>query len=94
MNTMLYVDNLPKSITEDELRALFTQVGEVITLKVLTDRDNGESKGYAFLTMSAESEADKAVSKFNTFLLGGQPLKVTFAKTRARRSSTESYFRP
>ena len=93
MNTMLYVDNLPESTTEDELRILFTLVGEVTTLKIPTDRASGKSKGYAFLTMSAESEADKAVSKFNTYMLSGRPLKVSFARSRARRSSTEIYFR-
>lgn len=93
MNTMLHVGNLPKTTTEDELRTLFTEVGDVMTLKIMTDRDSGESKGYAFLTMSAESEADKAVSKLNTYLLGGRPLKVSFAKSRTRRSSTESFFR-
>ena len=67
MNIMLYIGNLAKSTTEGELQTLFEQVGEVTTIRIMKDPSNGESRGFGFLTMSAESEADKAVSRFNTY---------------------------
>jgi len=85
MNVMLYVRNLAKSTTEDELKTLFEQVGEVITIRIMKDRSSGESRGFGFLTMSAESEADKAVSRFNTFALANNQLKVSLARPRVQR---------
>ena len=85
MNVMLYVGNLAKSTTEDELKTLFEQVGEVTTIRIMKDRSNGESRGFGFLTMSAESEADKAVSRFNTFTLANNQLKVNLARPRVLR---------
>lgn len=91
---MLYVDNLARSTTEDELRILFSQVGEVTDLKIITDRYSGESKEYAFLTMSAQSEADKAVSRFNNYPFGAHRLKVSLAKPRTRSGAPGLRFEP
>ena len=85
MNVMLYIGNLAKSTTEGELQTLFEQVGEVTTIRIMKNPSNGESRGFGFLTMSAESEADKAVSRFNTFVLANNQLKVSLAKPRAQR---------
>lgn len=85
MNVMLYVRNLAKSTTEDELKNLFEQVGEVTTIRIMKDRSNGESRGFGFLTMSAQSEADKAVSKFNTYHFANNELRVSLAKPRVQR---------
>jgi RNA recognition motif-containing protein len=85
METKLYVGNLSKSTTQDELKALFTQAGDVITADIIKDRKSGESRGFAFVTMSAQSEADKAVSMFNASLLGEQILKVDLANPRQTR---------
>jgi RNA recognition motif-containing protein len=82
MNVMLYIGNLAKSTSEDELKSLFEQVGEVTTIRIMKDRSNGESRGFGFLTMSAQSEADKAVSRFNTYSLANNKLKVTLVKPR------------
>ncbi|MGA7192008.1 MAG: RNA-binding protein [Anaerolineales bacterium] len=85
MNVMLYIGNLAKSTTEDELKTLFEQVGEVTTIRIMKNPSNGASRGFGFLTMSAESEADKAVSRFNTFTLANNQLKVSLAKPRVQR---------
>ena len=88
MNVMLYVGNLAKSVSENELRTLFSQVGKVTGLRIMKDRNSGESKAYGFVTMSAESEADRAVSRFHNYLLSEQRLKVILTRPRARRGAS------
>jgi RNA recognition motif-containing protein len=94
MDVMVYVGNLAKSTTEDELKNLFSQVGEVTSIKIIKDRDNGESKGFGYLTMSAQSEADSAVSKFNAYSFGSQALKVNLTKPRVQRGTGNARFEP
>ena len=88
MEAELFVGNLSKSTTQDELKTLFAQAGEVTASEVIKDRKSGESKGFAFITMSAQSEADKAVSMFNTYPLSDHALKVSLAKPREQRGTT------
>jgi RNA recognition motif-containing protein len=85
MEIKLYVGNLSKATTEDELGVLFAQAGEVTETEVIKDRKSGDSRGFAFITMSAQSEADKAVSMFNAYSLDDQALKVSLAKPREQR---------
>jgi RNA recognition motif-containing protein len=85
MEAKLYVGNLSKSTTQEELNTLFAQAGQVTAAEVIKDRKSGESKGFAFITMSAQNEADKAVSMFNTYSLGEHALKVSLAKPREQR---------
>ena len=85
MEVKLYVGNLPRSLTGKELNALFGQAGDVTAINMIMDRLTGDSKGYAYITMSAQSEADRAVSMFNTYSLGNHPLKVSLVKSRERR---------
>ena len=94
MDVMLYVRNLSNLTTEEKLKDLFSQVGDVTSLKIIKDRNSGESKAYGFLTMSAQSEADKAVSRFNDYSFEGHYLKVGLSKPRVTRSSTGLYFGP
>lgn len=82
MDARLYVGNLSKSTTDDELKTLYAQAGNVIAAEVIKDRRTGESKGFAFVTMSAQSEADQAISMFNTYSLSDHALKVSMAKPR------------
>jgi RNA recognition motif-containing protein len=82
MNVKLYVGNLPKSTTQAELSTLFAQAGEVTTTDIIKDRNSGESKGFAFVTMSTQSEAEKAIHMFNTYSLNEQELKVDMAKPK------------
>ena len=94
MEAKVYVGNLSKSTTQDELNALFAQAGEVTSAEVIKDRKSGESKGFAFVTMSVQSEADKAVSMFDSYLLSDHTLKVSLAKPREQRGVTTPYVEP
>lgn len=85
MEVKVYVRNLSESTTGKELSTLFMQAGEVTAVDIITDRQSGTSKGYAFVTMSAQSEADKAVSMFNTYSLDEHPLKVALVRPREQR---------
>ena len=82
MDVKLYVGNLAKSTTEDELKSLFTQAGAVSAVEVIKDRDSGQSKGFAFITMTDQAEADKAISMFNAYSLAEHELKVNVAKPK------------
>ena len=85
MEVKLYVGNLSKSTTQEELNTLFAGAGEVASVNIIKDRTSGESKGFAFVTMSAQSEADKAVSMFSTYSLSDHELKVDLARPREQR---------
>jgi cold-inducible RNA-binding protein len=85
MDVRLYIGNLPKSTTEDELKTLFAQAGSVTAVEVIKDRSSGESKGFAFVTMPDQAQADKAISMFNAYKLGDRELKVNVAKPRVER---------
>ena len=85
MDVKLYVGNMSKSTTSDELNTLFTQAGTVTNVDVIKDRDSGLSKGFGFITMTAQADADKAISMFNAYSLGGNELKVNIAKPRVER---------
>jgi RNA recognition motif-containing protein len=82
MDVRLYVGNLNKSTTQEELNTLFTQAGPVNSVEIIKDRDTGGSKGFAFITMEQEA-AEKAISMFNAYTLSEHALKVNVAKPRA-----------
>ncbi len=86
MENKLYVGNLAYSTTEDELRSLFAQAGTVASVALIKDRDTGQSKGFAFVEMSNQSEAEKAIQTFNGYNLGNRPLKVNMARPREDRA--------
>lgn len=85
MESKLYVGNLPYSTTEDELRTMFSQAGTVASVAVIKDRDTGQSKGFAFVEMSNQVEAEKAISMFNGHSLGQREMKVSLARPRDDR---------
>ena len=82
MDVEIYVGNLSKSTTQEELNILFAQAGEVTSVNVVKDRKSGQSNGFAFVMMSAQSEADKAVSLFNSYSLDDHYLRVKLVKSR------------
>ena len=86
MDVRLYVGNLAKSSTEDELKTLFAQAGSVSAVEVIKDRGTGESKGFAFVTMPDQASADKAISMFNAYKLADRELKVNVAKPKVDRA--------
>jgi RNA recognition motif-containing protein len=85
MENKLYVGNLSYSTTEDDLRTLFFQAGTVSSVALIKDRDSGQSKGFAFVEMSTQSEAQKAITMFNGFNVGNRELKVSLARPREER---------
>ncbi len=94
MEAKLHVGKLSKSTTQDELNVLFAQAGEVTATEIMKDRRNGESRGFGFVTMSAQSEADKAVSMFNGYSLSDHTSTVCRAKPREQRGTTASTVGP
>ena len=87
MGKKLYVGNLPFSATEQVLADTFSECGTVETVKIITDRDTGRSKGFGFVEMSSDDEAQQAISKFNGADYGGRPLTVNEAKPMAPRDN-------
>jgi RNA recognition motif-containing protein len=85
MGRKLYVGNLPYSITEAKLESTFAEFGRVESVKLITDRDTGQSKGFGFIEMSSDSEANAAISGLNGTDLDGRPMKVNEAKPQANR---------
>ena len=82
MEVKLYVGNLSYSTTEDELRTLFAEAGTVADVALIKDRDTGSSKGFAFVTMSTQAEAEEAIKKFNGYSMGNRELKVNPARPK------------
>lgn len=82
METKIYVGNLPYETTAEDLRELFAQAGTVESVDVIKDRETGRSKGFGFVQMSSQSEAEKAISLFNGYSLGNRELKVNPARPR------------
>lgn len=85
MQTKLYVGNLSYSTGENELRSLFSQAGSVKSIALITDRETGRSKGFAFVEMETQAEAEKAISMFNGKQLGDRELTVNIARPREER---------
>ena len=85
MSTKLYVGNLAFQTTNQELQQLFGQAGTVQSASVVEDRDTGRSRGFAFIEMSSEAEANSAIEQFNGKEVGGRALKVNEAKPRENR---------
>jgi RNA recognition motif-containing protein len=85
MEVKLYVGNLAYTTTEDDLRALFAQAGTIASVALIKDRDTGRSKGFAFIEMSTQVEAQKAINMFNAFKLGDRELTVNLARPREER---------
>jgi RNA recognition motif-containing protein len=86
MGRKLYVGNLPYSATEESLSAKFAECGRVESAKLITDRDTGQSKGFGFIEMGSDSEAQAAISRFNGVDYEGRPMKVNEAKPQEKRT--------
>ena len=86
MAKKLYVGNLSYSTTEEDIRTLFTQAGSVTSVALIKDRDTGRSKGFAFVEMGSQSDAQKAITMFHAFKMGERELVVNMARPREERS--------
>jgi RNA recognition motif-containing protein len=83
----IYVGNLDYSVTEDGLKNAFSEFGDVSSVNIIKDKYSGQSKGFGFVEMSDNSEADKAMKALNGSQLKGRGIKVNQAKPRRERSS-------
>ena len=86
MGRKLYVGNLPYSATDQSLREAFSASGTVDTVSIITDRDTGQSKGFAFVEMATDQEAQAATQAMNGQTVDGRQIKVSEAKPREPRS--------
>ncbi len=85
MGKKLYVGNLPFSATEQILSETFAECGTVESAKIITDRDTGRSKGFGFVEMSSDAEAQTAIERYNGADWGGRPMTVNEARPQAPR---------
>jgi RNA recognition motif-containing protein len=85
MEVKLYVGNLAFTTTVDDLRVLFSQAGAVSSIDLIMDRDTGQPKGFAFVTMASQTDATKAIGMFNEFTMQAREMVVNTAKGREDR---------
>ena len=93
MDNKLYVGNLSYSTTEDELRALFSNSGTVTSVTLIKDRSTGRSKGFAFVEMGSQNEAQQAIKDLDGKSVGNRTIKVNIAKPPAdkKRPRSDNY---
>jgi RNA recognition motif-containing protein len=91
MDKKLYVGNLSYNTTDQDLRALFEQAGVVETVELIKDRETGRSKGFAFVEMATQSDAEKAISMFNGTSLDNRQIKVNIARPREEKPRSSGY---
>ena len=87
MGRKLYVGNLPYSATDQSLHEAFGSCGTVDSVNLIIDRDTGQSKGFGFVEMSSDSEAQKAIQELNGASIDGREIKVNEAKPKAPRDN-------
>ena len=83
----IYVGNLAFRTTEDDLRQLFAEYGEVSSVKIISDRETGRSRGFGFVEMGNSEDADKAIQALNGYEMDGRQLNVNEARPREPRGS-------
>ena len=86
----IYVGNLPFSATEEEVEELFAPFGEVLSIKLITDRDTGRPRGFGFVEVE-DAALEEAVSKLDGSDMGGRQLKVSEARPRGDRGPRQQY---
>lgn len=82
----LYIGNLPYSVTEEDLKDAFSEFGKLTSVNIIKDKYSGQSKGFGFVEMPDNSDADKAIKALNGSQLKGRAIKVNQAKPRGDRS--------
>lgn len=84
MSIRLYVGNLPKELEREELASVFEEYGDAVTTKLITDRRTGKCRGFGFVTVKTEEEADAIIDKYNGYTLKESPLKIEKANPRSK----------
>lgn len=87
MTTKLYVGNLATDSTEQQLRELFSQAGEITDVKLISDMSTGQSRGFGFVEMNTDEGAQEAITRFNGYSLGSRDIVVNVARARVDRSN-------
>ena len=85
MNAKLYISNLSYTTTEDSLKAALSEFGEVTSVRIITDRETGRSRGFGFVEMSSEAEANAAIDMWHGKEFGGRMLTVNIARPKEDR---------
>ena len=91
MNKKLYVGNMPYDTTQEQIRELFAQAGEVTEVSLITDRETGRPKGFGFVEMATVEGSGEAIKRFNGYAMGERSLTVNEARPREDRSGGGSY---
>ena len=89
----IYIGNLPQNITEDKLKTLFAEFGDIENVKLIKDRFSGRPKGYGFIEMPSNSEADQAIKALNGNRMDGTPIKVKPADSGGKKRKKKRSFR-
>ena len=92
MEKRLYVGNLPFDTTEDQLHEMFSAHGQITQVKLVTDQETGRSRGFGFVEMSTEQEAQIAIDKMNKAKVGDRELTVNEARPRPEKSGGRGGF--
>lgn len=87
MESKLYVGNLSYNVTEEDLRTLFSQAGEIKEVSLIMDRETRRPKGFGFVEMASQVDAEKAIQMFNEYEMDGRKLTVNIARPREERGS-------
>lgn len=94
MAKRLFIGGLPYEATNAQLEELFSQVGKVESANVITDRYSGQGKGFGFVEMSTDQEAQEAIKKFNGYNLNGRSIVVNEARPREERNPQRDFSGP
>ena len=82
----IYIGQLPYNVNEDEIKEIFVEYGEIASVNLVKDRFSGQSKGFGFIDMPNNSEADKAIKALNKTMLKGREIKVNQSEQRKQKS--------
>lgn len=89
MSIRLYVGNLPKELDRQELEAVFAEFDNTVSTKVITDRKTGKCRGFGFVTVKTDEQADQLIEKYNGYLFKDSPLKIEKALPRSKSKAEE-----
>ncbi len=89
----IYVGNLPFNASEEEVRSAFEEFGAVISVKLITDRETGRPRGFAFVEMENADEGNSAIQALDGQPMGGRPMRINEAKPREARPPRSSFSR-
>ncbi|MGB3612315.1 MAG: hypothetical protein WBA10_00885, partial [Elainellaceae cyanobacterium] len=90
MSVRLYVGNLPKDLERQDLEAVFSEYGDTVSTKLITDRKTGKCRGFAFVTVQDDDQANQIIEKFNGQDFQGSELKIEKAQPRAKEEEPSS----